>query len=75
MFFLGKILLLRKEDFPKKCISKREEQARLTKFAPDKTNAVTKEGRKKKTKSSNFYIKGKNIIGQGWRWGNVTDGV
>ncbi|MCE8723484.1 MULTISPECIES: hypothetical protein [Bacteroidales] len=64
-----------KEDFIKKFISKREEQARLTKFAPDKTNAVTKEWRKKNSKSNNFCIKGKNIMGQGWRWGNVTDGV
>lgn len=75
MFFLGKILLLRKEDFPKECISKREEQARLTKFAPDKTNAVTKEGRKKNLRSSNICIKGENIMGQGWRRGDVTDGV
>jgi len=48
-----------KEDFIKKFISKREEQARLTKFAPDKTNAVTKEGRKENSTSSNFCIKGK----------------
>jgi len=63
-----------KEDFIKKFISKREKQARLTKFAPDKTNAATKEGRKKNLTSS-FCIKGENIMGQGWRWGNVTDGV
>lgn len=38
-FFLGKILLPGKEDFPKKCTSKRKNQARQPTFAPDKTKA------------------------------------
>lgn len=39
-FFLGKILLPGKEDFPKKCTSKRKNQARQPTFAPDKTYAA-----------------------------------